>query len=109
MQGYTFLQVADITLEGEWLPIGLNPDGVQPNASNFYTAADPFRGTYDGQGYTISNLVVNMPETNGVGLFGCCYKGLLLKILVSKPAIFLTATTWPVPAATIITNTTQPN
>ncbi|MDE6086059.1 MAG: hypothetical protein K2G40_06630, partial [Muribaculaceae bacterium] len=35
---------ADITLEGEWLPIG--------------NTADPFTGTLDGKGYTIKGLSV---------------------------------------------------
>ena len=30
-----------------------------------------FTGTFDGQGYTIRNLTVNLPEDWAVGLFGC--------------------------------------
>jgi len=39
-----------------WTPIG--NDGTK------------FTGSYDGQGYTISGLYINRPNTNNVGLFG---------------------------------------
>ncbi|MBI9031932.1 choice-of-anchor D domain-containing protein, partial [bacterium] len=34
------------------------------------TNANPFTGSYDGQGHTISNLYINRPSTSNVGLFG---------------------------------------
>lgn len=40
----------------EWTPIG--------------TAENPFTGTFDGAGHTISGVYVNQPEATGVGLFG---------------------------------------
>lgn len=39
-----------------WTPIG--------------TAENPFTGTFDGAGHTISGVYVNQPEALGVGLFG---------------------------------------
>ena len=49
--------VADIDLSGvDWTPIG---DGVAP-----------FFGSFDGNGYVIKNLSVDMPERDFVGLFG---------------------------------------
>ena len=49
--------IADIDLQGiDWMPIGL--------------AATPYTGVFDGQGHRISNLDVNQPELQGVGLFG---------------------------------------
>ena len=39
-----------------WLPIG--------------TEASPFKGNFNGNGKTISNLTINRPSTNYVGLFG---------------------------------------
>lgn len=39
-----------------WLPIG--------------SSSTAFSGVFDGQGYSISNLFINMPTTNYVGLFG---------------------------------------
>jgi len=44
-----------------WLPIGNN--------------TKKFRGTYDGQGYTISGLYINRPTADSVGLFGCTLGG----------------------------------
>ena len=40
----------------EWTPIG--------------TEKTPFKGTFDGQGYTVYNLKINAPEMAEVGLFG---------------------------------------
>jgi hypothetical protein len=61
-----FKQIADIELPSEietwnngkgWNPIGSNPE-------------NPFKGNYDGAGFTISNLYINRPEDDYVGLFG---------------------------------------
>ena len=55
--GKTITLSSDIDLAGHvWTPIG-NWDNA-------------FEGTFDGQGHTISNLYVNAPEGEGVGLFG---------------------------------------
>jgi hypothetical protein len=40
-----------------WQPIG--------------TASSPFTGSFDGQGYEISDLFINRPDEDEVGLFGC--------------------------------------
>lgn len=41
--------------------------GFQPlGVSNTY----PFLGTFDGQGFTISGLIINRPATDDIGLFG---------------------------------------
>ncbi len=40
---------------GGFAPIGIN---------------SPFTGTFNGNGYTISNLFINLPSTNDVGLWG---------------------------------------
>ncbi len=34
------------------------------------TESDPFTGNFNGLGHTISNLTINQPDGNGVGLFG---------------------------------------
>ncbi|MFW2308176.1 GLUG motif-containing protein [Aliarcobacter butzleri] len=44
-----------------WGTAGFNPIGI---ASNY------FNGTFDGLGFTISNLYINRPSQNYVGLFG---------------------------------------
>ncbi len=49
-------QVADITLSGEWEPIG--------------SPLLPFDKNYDGSGYAIAGLYINQPEKDDIGLFG---------------------------------------
>jgi hypothetical protein len=39
------------------------------------TTLNPFTGTFDGQGHTISSLFINRPSTDEVGLFGCIGDG----------------------------------
>ncbi|MBN2728290.1 MAG: T9SS type A sorting domain-containing protein [Bacteroidales bacterium] len=53
-----FIQTADIDADtlSAWSPIGNN--------------TVKFSGSYDGQNYAISNMTINMPSSNYVGLFG---------------------------------------
>ena len=44
-----------------WGSAGFSPVG---------SSATRFTGTFDGQGHTVSNLTINRPETNNVGMFG---------------------------------------
>ncbi|WP_256407075.1 carboxypeptidase-like regulatory domain-containing protein (plasmid) [Haloplanus ruber] len=53
----------DATGTAQWNS-GKGFDPVGPNESS------PFVGTFDGNGYTISDLTINRPETTRVGLFG---------------------------------------
>lgn len=58
---------ADIDLKDiEFTPIGWNLTDDCLAANDTYV----FRGTFDGQGHTISNLVINKPQSIGVGFFG---------------------------------------
>lgn len=57
-QGETVVLNNDIDLAGiNWIPIG--------------SWDTPFEGTFDGQKNTISNLKINAPAREEVGLFGC--------------------------------------
>jgi hypothetical protein len=60
--GYTDLASSAADGGRGWQPIG------SFNAS--YDPVDPFTGTFDGQGYEISDLFINRPDELGVGLFG---------------------------------------
>ncbi len=69
--GTKFEQVCDIDMKQMsrncdshygWMPIGAD-------------ANTPFRGTYDGGGYTVKNLTINRPKSVGVGLFGLVCDG----------------------------------
>src|SRR4030042_1523642 len=48
-----------------WQPIG--------------TSDDPFRGTFDGQGYEIGDMFVNRPDESVVGLFGAVDGGCVIE------------------------------
>ena len=68
-----FIQTADIDLgvspwnDGSgWLPIGVYVAG-----SDDYDQL--FSGSYNGNDFTISNLTINRPGTNYIGLFGLTY------------------------------------
>ena len=71
--GVHFKQTADITLNGEWLPIGwvLN---AEVNGKKTTVAAYPFRGNYDGGNFTITGLTIGTAEQPkdqvASGLFG---------------------------------------
>ena len=58
----------DITLTRTWTPMG--------------SSANPYTGTFDGQGHTISHLDINLPGTDRVGLFGAVGGGAVIQRLV---------------------------
>ena len=68
-----YVLTADIDLAGaEWTPIGAYaPSGESAEEQEIPAAQAAFTGTFDGQGHTISNLVINQPEAWAQGLFGC--------------------------------------
>ena len=53
--------IGDITLTGEWTPIG--------------TYDNPYTGTFDGGGHTITGLKIDKSGTDYVGLIGCLGSG----------------------------------
>jgi len=69
----SYVLTADIDLAGaEWTPIGaFAPAGESAEEQEIPNAELAFTGTFDGQGHTISNLVINQPEAWAMGLFGC--------------------------------------
>ena len=68
-----YVLTADINLAGqEWTPIGAYaPSGESEEEQEIPSTDYAFTGTFDGQGHTISNLVINQPEGWALGLFGC--------------------------------------
>ena len=68
-----FKQTADITLSGEWQPIGWALNG-EVNGKKTQICAYPFRGNYDGAGYAISGLTIGSATSPAdqmtSGLFG---------------------------------------
>lgn len=79
-KGKTITLSADIDVSAyEWVPIG--------------TRTSPFSGTFDGDGNTISGLVLNAPASDDtyVGLFGFVQSGTLQDLTISDAVIQSTA------------------
>lgn len=74
-----FVQIADIDLasynEGEgWEPIGI-------------TFSDSFKGSFDGGGYDITNLMINLPKKNNIGFFGVIHEAVISNVSLVAVAI----------------------
>ena len=71
--GVYFKQTANITLTAQWQPIGWALCG-EVNGKKSQICAYPFRGNYDGGGYSISNLTIGSSDAPAdmmtAGLFG---------------------------------------
>ena len=57
----------------EWTPIGSN--------------SNPFTGSFDGNGYTISNLVINQPNSDYIGFFGYTSNATVRNLNISNVSI----------------------
>ncbi len=69
--GCAFIQTADISLAGaDWTPIGRDID-----------AGKMFSGSYDGQNFTISDLHINQPTQDHLGLFSFARDGAVISNL----------------------------
>ncbi|MBQ8388509.1 MAG: right-handed parallel beta-helix repeat-containing protein [Clostridia bacterium] len=77
-EGQTIKLASDIDLNGfEWTPIGNVTFDRAGDGS--YVVNGAFKGTFDGQGHTVSNLKIVDPAANGVGLFGAVVGGATVK------------------------------
>ena len=65
--------IAD-SFAGKTIKLGANVDMNGLNWTPIGNWDNAFAGTFDGQGYTISNLKINDPEGDGVGFFGITEK-----------------------------------
>ena len=61
------------SLVSNWTPIG--------------TSANPFKGTFDGQGYTIKNLVIDGGSNSNIGLFGVTHDGEIKNVTVENAKV----------------------
>jgi hypothetical protein len=59
--------------------VGFTPIGVD--------SANGFRGIFNGNGFTISNMYINRPTTNYVGLFGYNYSGKIANLSIINSTI----------------------
>jgi len=69
--GVFFKLGADITLTGEWTPIGLFDDSQSIDA--------PFSGSFNGMGHKIDGLNITSTDKAGVGLFGSLGENAVIK------------------------------
>lgn len=79
-----FELTSDIIINGEWEPIGNSK--VTTVSGKETTISHPFRGKFNGAGYTISgNITINNLEKNNcAGLFGVIGNGAVVKNLTTK-------------------------
>jgi hypothetical protein len=63
----------DLSTVDDWTPIG--------------TAEKPFNGVFDGGGHVISNLKVNRPEGENVGLFGYAKNATIYNLHLLNPSV----------------------
>lgn len=83
--GIFFKQTANIDLGGQpWTPIGTSGD-----AAVALPFTKPFSGTYDGDGYTITNILIE--SGTYVGLFGCVTNATIKNVNVTNSSITGTA------------------
>lgn len=62
--------------------------------SSQYKSISGFLGTFDGQGYVISNLTMNSPSFVFVGLFGSLYGSTIKNVVIDKSCSFLNSYTY---------------
>ncbi len=70
----------------EWTPIGIGTNGDYFNSSTTYT----FRGTFDGNGYVISNMKITNTHNGNIGLFGIINGGSVYNLGVANVDINVT-------------------
>ena len=70
----TFLQTQDIALSGSGITIGTNSTSV-------------FKGTYDGQNYSISNLNINASSYQAIGLFGWTNGATIQNVMIASGSV----------------------
>ena len=66
---YLLTSDIDASLTATWNDDGTGTDSLE-GFIPIGTISAPFTGIFDGQGHTITGLVINRPTGNGVGLFG---------------------------------------
>ena len=73
-----YILINDIDLQGvNFQPIGFT-DSEVTTIAEFVSGA--FRGSFDGHGYIISNLTLDMADASYVGLFGRTYQATIINI-----------------------------
>ena len=82
-EGKAVLLTSDITLSGNWTPIGFmdsNTDNKNPEAGE----NKPFKGIFDGGNHTINNLNISSTENKYNGLFSFVVDGTIRNITIGS-------------------------
>jgi hypothetical protein len=54
------------------------------------TSVNPFTGSFNGNGYTISNLNIYVPNTSGAALFGMTKNAIINNVILKNVYVFST-------------------
>jgi len=74
----------DAAVTAEWFDAGSGPQGFEPLGNDTLG----FNGTFDGNGYVVTDLVVNRSRSDGTGLFGTvASRGTLSRVGVESVAV----------------------
>ena len=85
-EGKAVLLTSDITLSGEWEPIGFidsNTDEKNPETEN----NKPFKGIFDGCNHTINGITISNDKSYQ-GLFSFVVDGTIRNVTIGKKIIF---------------------
>ena len=82
-EGKAVLLTSDITLNENWIPIGLYSKETEDDHYLDVSVNKPFKGIFDGCNYTISNLQINSTE-DYQGLFGLVIAGTIRNITITQ-------------------------
>ena len=82
-EGKAVLLTDDITLNGNWTPIGTYSKRTEDNHYLDVPVNKPFKGIFDGCNHTISNLQIDSTE-DYQGLFGLVIDGTIRDITIAK-------------------------
>ena len=82
-EGKAVLLISDITLSGNWTPIGAYSEETQDNHYLDVPVNKPFRGIFDGCNHKINNLQIDNTEYYQ-GLFGLVIDGTIRDITIAE-------------------------
>ena len=82
-EGKAVLLTSDITLSGNWTPIGTYSEETEDNHYLDVEVNKPFKGIFDGCNNTINNLQINSTE-DCQGLFGLVIDGTIRDITIAE-------------------------
>ncbi len=83
LQAMAYDLTQDYTLSNDIDCTGFDPENNGKGFIPVGNLSDEFRGSFDGNGHTISNLTINRPEEENVGLFGVVTGGSFSNVTIA--------------------------